>query len=228
MITRMYRQVVTTHSVSFYFLLVTCVISLALISTAFLGWKLWQVGLIIVIAWFPLIFFILRSVYQQFTWLALFFVLVVTQSVHFIEHAAQMVQIHLLGLHGPQTSGIFGMLNTEWVHFLWNSWVLILSTFLMFFFRKNVWLWMLFIFAIWHEIEHIYIMSVYLRTHIEGTPCLISRGGAIGGGLPLNRPDVHFLYAVLEETLLLLAYYHEIKSIQLDNENISIASNTLA
>ena len=226
MITRVYRQVVTIHSVSFYFLLVTCVISLALISTAFLGWKLWQVGLIIVIAWFPLIYSILRSIYKQSAWLSIFSVLVVTQSVHFIEHAAQMVQIHLLGLHGPQASGIFGMLNTEWVHFLWNSWVLILSIFLMFFFRKNIWLWMLFIFAIWHEIEHIYIMSVYLRTHIEGTPGLISRGGAIGGGLPLSRPDVHFFYAVIEETLLLLAYYHEIKTIQLDNKNISIASRT--
>src|SRR5207245_7205851 len=114
-------------------------------------------SLLIVKARFRLTFYILRSVYQQSLGLALFFVLVVTQSAHFIEHAAQMVQIHLLGLHGPQASGIFGMLNTEWVHFLWNSWVLILSTFLMFFFRKNVWLWMLFIFAIWHEIEHIFI-----------------------------------------------------------------------
>jgi hypothetical protein len=97
MFTRVYRQVVTVHSVSFYFLLVTCVISLALISTALFGWKLWQVGLLIVIAWFPLVFSILRSVYRQSAWLSFFFVLVVTQSVHFIEHATQMVQIHLLG-----------------------------------------------------------------------------------------------------------------------------------
>src|SRR5207245_10844004 len=121
-------------------------------------------------------------------------------------------------LHGKQSSGIFSMLNTEWVYFLWISWVLLLSIFLMFFFRKNIWLWMLFIFAIWHEIEHIYIMSVYLRTHIEGTPGLISRGGAIGGGLPLIRPDVDFVYAVIEETLLLLAYYHEVRTIQIDNK----------
>jgi hypothetical protein len=36
-----------------------------------------------------------------------------------------MVQLHVLGLTGPDARGIFGTLDIEWVHFLWNTWVLV-------------------------------------------------------------------------------------------------------
>ena len=151
-------------------------------------------------------------------WLAFFFILVVTQGAHVLEHVAQMVQIHLLGLSGLQARGIFGMLDLEWVHFIWNSWVLLCAVLLVFLFRKNPWLWVLLVISVWHEIEHVYIMSVYLRTGHPGAPGLLAARGAIGGGLPLSRPDLHFFYNLLEELVLIIAYLSQIKRLPLSDE----------
>jgi hypothetical protein len=208
------HEIVTLHFVPYSLLVMACIVSLALASLFWLGWATWLVAFLVIGAWMPVIFYAMKSVYQNYKWLALLFVLVVAQTLHFFEHFAQMVQIHLLGLSGARAGGIVSTLNTEWVHFLWNSWVLLLSTFLICLIRRNVWLLSLFLFAIWHEIEHAYIMTIYLRTHREGNPGLLAFGGALGGGLPLLRPDLHFLYAVIEETLLLLAYYLAFKKAQ--------------
>jgi hypothetical protein len=53
-------------------------------------------------------------------------VLVVTQTGHVFEHVAQMVQIHVLGLTGGSARGVFGALDIEWVHFIFNTWVIVL------------------------------------------------------------------------------------------------------
>jgi hypothetical protein len=67
----------------------------------------------------------------------------------------------------------------------------------------------MFFFAIYHEIEHIYMVSIYIRTGIAGNPGLLARGGLLGGGLPISRPDLHALYAVLEEAMLIMIYFME-------------------
>jgi hypothetical protein len=43
--------------------------------------------------------------YQRYDWLSLFYVLLVTQAGHFLDHVAQMIQIHLLGLQGTSAQG---------------------------------------------------------------------------------------------------------------------------
>ena len=88
-----------------------------------------------------------------------------------------MVQIHLLGLSELQARGILGMLDIEWVNFIWNAWVLLCAVLLVFLFPKNPWLWVLLVIAVWHEIEHVYIMSFFLRTGHIGAPGLLARGG---------------------------------------------------
>lgn len=219
-----YKHILDIHAVPLYLLCLCAVISVALILALFaFNWTIWLVGLLVLAAWLPVLFYQMRDLYRNHGWLALLFLLVASQTAHFFEHMSQMVELHLLGLQGKQAAGIISVLNTEWVHFLWNSWVLIISVALMFFFRKNVFLWLLFIFAIYHEIEHAYIMSVYLHTGIQGTPGLLARGGLIGGGLPINRPDLHALYALYEETLLLLAYYAELRKIAPKVPAISMA-----
>jgi hypothetical protein len=110
-------------------------------------------------------------------WLAFFFILVVTQGAHLREHVAQMVQIHLLGLSGLQARGILGMLDIEWVHFIWNAWVLLCTVLLVLLFRKNPWLWVLLVISVWHEMEHVSIMSVFLHTGHAGAPGLLAHGG---------------------------------------------------
>ena len=218
MSTPLYRQMISIHSVPLPFILLTAGISVGLVTTFWLGWAIWQVAVLVILAWLPLFFLKTVSIQRQYGWLAFFFILVVTQGAHVLEHVAQMVQIHLLGLSGLQARGIFGMLDIEWVHFIWNSWVLLFAVLLVFLFRKNPWLWVLLVISVWHEMEHVYIMSVFLHTGHVGAPGLLARGGAIGGGLPLSRPDLHFYYNFLEEIVLIIAYLYQIQRLPRSEE----------
>lgn len=218
-----YKHIVNMHTISYYFVVATLLISTLLVFACWLfGWAIWLVALLVMLAWMPLVWKVMNTIFQKYQWLALLFVIVVAQGAHTIEHTAQMVQLHILGLHGAQASGFIGALNIEWVHLIWNTWVLVMAPMLLYFFRKNPWLWILFVFAIYHEIEHIYMVAVYVKTGIAGTPGLLAKGGVIGGGLPIARPDLHFLYALFEEGLLLIAYYAEIKKRLLSQPKASI------
>jgi hypothetical protein len=106
------------------------------------GWPIWGVGLATVIPWVPMFLLDVARIYYAYQWLALFYALVITQSGHFLEHVAQMVQIHVLGLSGADARGIFGALDIEWVHFVWNTWVLVAVVVLVCRFRGNRWLWL--------------------------------------------------------------------------------------
>jgi hypothetical protein len=220
MSTSFYKQMISIHSVPLPFILLTAGISVGLVATFWLGWAIWQVAILVILAWLPLFFLKTVSIQRQYGWLAFFFILVVTQGAHFLEHVAQMVQIHLLGLSGLQARGILGMLDIEWVHFIWNSWVLLCVVLLLFLFPRNPWLWVLLLISAWHEVEHVYIMSVYLQTGHIGAPGLLARGGTIGGGLPLSRPDLHFGYNLLEEFVLIIAYLYQIRRLPMTDEII--------
>ena len=218
MSTSLYKRMISIHSVPLPFILLTAGISVGLVTTFWLGWAIWQVAILVILAWVPLFFLKTVSIQRQYGWLAFLFILVVTQGAHVLEHVAQMVEIHLLGLSGLQARGILGMLDIEWVHFIWNSWVLICAVLLVFLFRKNPWLWALLLISTWHEVEHVYIMSVFLRTGHVGSPGLLASGGAIGGGLPLSRPDLHFYYNLLEELILIIAYLYQIQRLPMSDE----------
>ncbi len=156
MSTSLYKRMITIHSVPLPLILLTAGISAGLVATFWLGWAIWQVALLVVFAWLPLFFLKTASIQRQYGWLAFFFILVVTQGAHVLEHVAQMVQIHLLGLSGIQAGGILGMLNIEWVHFTWNSWVLICAVLLVFLFPKNPWLWVLLVISLVLIIAYLY------------------------------------------------------------------------
>lgn len=188
----------------------TFLISVALVATFWLGWAVWLVAILVILAWLPIFYVATRAISRQSLFLAFFFVLLCTQGGHFIEHLAQMIQIHLIGLNPMEAHGILGTLDIEWVHFIWNSWVLIYGIVLLTYARKskknNPWLWALVILAFWHECEHVYIMDCYLKTGMVGLPGLLARGGALWGGLPIDRPDLHFLYTLAEEIFIILGY----------------------
>ncbi len=221
MSTRMVRHIVSSNSIPLYAVISASLISLGLLVIHMIGMDLWKVALLILLAWLPIFALKTREIYRQYHWLAFFFVLLIAQSVHFTEHIAQMIQIHLLGLSGMQAHGIIGMLDLEWVHFIFDAgWVPICVYTLLFVYRKsNPWLWVLAVIVTWHALEHLTIMSVYLRTGIVGSPGLLAHGGAIAGGLPLIRPDLHFLYNLIEEALILIAYTYQLKHLHGSNES---------
>lgn len=213
MSTRVIRHIISSNSIPLYAIIAASLISLSLLVIHFIGMDLWKVALLILLAWLPIFVVKTREIYQQYRWLAFFFVLLIAQSVHFTEHIAQMIQIHLLGLSGMQAHGIIGMLDLEWVHFIFDAlWVPLCVYILLFVYRKsNPWLWILAVIVTWHAFEHVVIMSFYLRTGVVGSPGLLAHGGIIAGGLPLVRPDLHFLYNLIEETLILIAYTYQLK-----------------
>ena len=172
-------------------------------------WPIWFVGATLLAPWLPLLVVQTAWTYQRYQWLALFYVLVVTQTGHFLEHVAQMIQLHLLGLTGANARGVFGALDIESVHFTWNTWVIAAVLTLLWRYRANRWLWLAAALTGWHEAEHAYIFSVYLATGVSGTPGLLSQGGALGGGLPIGRPDLHFIYNLAETLPLALAFLQQ-------------------
>jgi hypothetical protein len=185
----------------------TALISGASLAAAIIQhWPLWGRGLAVVLPWAPLFAAETAWMYRSYGYLALFYVLVVTQIGHLFEHVAQVTQIHVFHLAGANARGIFGTLDLEWVHFIWNTWVLVAVLLLLPRFRKNPWLWVTLGLSIWHEIEHLVVFYVYLTTGQAGTPGLLARGGLIGGGLPISRPDLHFFYNLIETVPLVIGF----------------------
>ena len=221
MSTRMVKHIISSNTIPLIAVVVASLISLSLLVIHLIGMDLWKVALLILLAWLPIFVVKTREIYRQYRWLAFFFVLLIAQSVHFTEHIAQMIQIHFLGLSGMQAHGIIGMLDLEWVHFIFDAfWVPFCVYILLFVYRKsNPWLWILGVIVTWHGLEHVVIMSYYLRTGIVGSPGLLAHGGVIAGGLPLIRPDLHFLYNLIEVTLILIAYTYQIKHLQGSKES---------
>ncbi len=205
------RRVLALQSVPPHIVLMTGLATIAGLFFAVLqNWPLWGFGFAVVLPWLPILTLEMAWAYRHYDRLALFYILVLSQVGHFLEHVAQIVQIHLLGLSGLNARGVFGTLDIEWVHFIFNSWVIIAIPILLAWFRRNPWLWATFVIAAWHEIEHVAIMAVYLSTGKAGSPGLLSRGGLIGGGLPVSRPDLHFLYNLVETIPLVIALGYQI------------------
>ena len=203
-------QVVRLHSPRRRVLLLAGLLSVvSLATTAAVGWPLWAITLAGLLPWLPVFGAEMIWVRHHYDWLALFYLLVVGQGGHVLEHLAQMLQIHLLGLQPVHAHGVFGALDIEWVHFVWNTSVLVAVLLLSARYRRNRWLWLALVFAGWHQAEHIYVFSIYLQTGVPGNPGLLARGGALGGGLPLTRPDLHFLYNLVETTPIVLGFVYQ-------------------
>ena len=216
MSTRLVKQIISLHAaVPLYAIVLASLTSFGLLVLHVMGWQVWLVMILILLAWLPVFVVVTRSIYQRHRWLAFFFILLIAQSVHFTEHIAQMVQIHIMGLSGAQAHGLIGQLDLEWVHFVFDAgWVPICVYTLFIIYRKtNPWLWPLVVIVTWHAIEHFAIMSFYLRTGIVGSPGLLAHGGAIAGGLPITRPDLHFLYNLAEESLIIIAYIYQLRQL---------------
>jgi len=54
----------------------------------------------------------------------------------------------------------------------------------------------------------------YLSTGISGTLGLLAQGGAIAGGLPISRPDLHFLYNLLETRPCIVAFFSQVQRVE--------------
>lgn len=162
-----------------------------------LGYAMWiPVGLAL-IPWVPLVALEAIWKYEHYGFWSIFGVAVLLQIGHMGEHTVQVTQLLLYNGQLAQSHGVFGQLDLETVHFIWDSaiWVL-LCVVLTRFGGGNPWLWVAFAAASVHEVEHLYLFSIYnvdpsfyFHGGLEG---IMGNGGLIGS--PLARPYLHFAY----------------------------------
>jgi hypothetical protein len=150
-------------------------------------------------------------------------ILLVTQSLHTVEHLAQSVQYHLLGWPLKAASGLISPLNAEVVHFTWNWAVLLVVGYLVGAGVRTGWMWLLLGWAGAHTAEHTYLLVNYLATGgVQGLPGVLGKGGWLANNAAAVEPiafvcrlapgltsaprlDVHFWWNVGEISLLLTA-----------------------
>jgi hypothetical protein len=157
-------------------------------------------------------------------------VLLAAQGFHSVEHAAQWIQYHVL--HWPPfvSNGLISAANAEWIHFVWNWAVVAVTLYLVRGGMRNVWAWLLLIWATAHALEHAYMFARYLdmvqelrqlgfpQLSAQGLPGVLGRDGWLArspatqgtflcrlpGVTTVPRIDVHFWWNTGEIILLLL------------------------
>jgi len=173
-------------------LVMTALVSALLAANAaLLGWALWAIALGALIPWVPL--FVTRIFWssRHYGFMALFLAFAVLQLGHFGEHVTQMAQFIAIidparGCFGwswngpgcPEAHGVFGALDRELVHFVWDGLVLVATVVIRWHFRqvKNAWLTLAVVAAALHQVEHIFLFGMYLFD-----PATYKAGGAIFG-----------------------------------------------
>lgn len=166
---------------------------------------IWTVGIIGLAPVLPVLAaMVLRVQRLAGDWIAFYLALALTQVGHVGEHVVQVIQLGVLGLGAEHAHGVFGALDIEWVHFAWNSWILVAVVLLLVRFRTNVWLWVTLPLAAWHLGEHVVLIAAYLATGTAGNPGLLAMGGLLAGGLPVARPELHFAYNLAETIPLVI------------------------
>lgn len=63
---------------------------------------------------------------------------------------------------GPPACGVFGQLDFETIHFVWDTLVWIGALVLLWRFPRNAWLWLAVFFASLHEMEHAFLFWIYI------------------------------------------------------------------
>jgi hypothetical protein len=190
--------------------------SIVLVAGLSLGYAMWiPVGLAL-IPWMPLVALEAAWKHEHYGIWSIFGVAVLLQIGHMGEHTVQVVQLALYNGHLAQSHGVFGQLDFETVHFVWDSavWVL-LCVVLTRFARGNPWLWVAFAATSVHEVEHLYLFWIYntdpwFYLH-GGLAGIMGNGGLIGS--PLARPYLHFGYNLIVVMPMVCAFLDQTKRV---------------
>lgn len=180
------------------------------------GYAMWiPVGLALV-PWIPLVALETVWKYEHYGLWAIFGVAVLLQVGHMGEHTVQVTQLLMYDGRLAQSHGVFGQLDFETVHFIWDSAIwLMLCVVLTRFARGNRWLWVAFAAASLHEVEHVYLFWIYnvdpwFYVH-GGLAGIMGNGGLIGS--PLARPYLHFTYNLIVVVPMVLAFLDQTRHV---------------
>jgi hypothetical protein len=188
---------IALHRVPTTFILVASAISLGIVAGGLAqGLPNWLTFGLSFVPWFGIVAIELEWVYEHFGWFALFTLMAAVQTIHYSEHCIEVIQYHIFHQSLAQSIAIFSTLNVELVHFTGDTFLTIGTILLLMKYPRNPFLWVAIPFQIAHQAEHTYLTYNYLFNGAKpGGPGLLgSPGGAIGGGIGLNRPDLHWFY----------------------------------
>src|SRR6266849_3862245 len=140
-----------------------------------LGWQLWAIAVATILPWIPLFTMKVLWTSKHYGFMATYLVIMLLQAGHVAEHVAQILQF--IFIYNPadkclgwswqgfckDAHGIFGELNREVVHFVWDGLILVACIILRVYYRKtkNIWLTLAVIAAAIHQVEHIYLYGNY-------------------------------------------------------------------
>jgi hypothetical protein len=178
------------------------------------GFPLWGKVLAALIPWLPVFYFEAAYKYENYGFYALVGVFVVLQLGHLGEHTVQVLQLLISGGDVTVSHGVFGELDRELVHFTWDSLVWLgIGVLLVKLGPHNKWLWISFIAASFHEVEHtfLYYMDLFEPAAYEasGGTGILAKGGMIG--TPFQRPYLHYIYNFVVVVPLVMAFWDETK-----------------
>jgi hypothetical protein len=177
-----------------------------------LGAPLWLIWLAILAPWAPLVARESRFKFSVNAVFASFGLLVILQILHMVEHSTQVLQLAITGGTLADSHGVLGQLDFETVHFVADTALWISLGLLAVIFRgRNAWLWVAFVAASLHEIEHLYLFWMYVFEHTVylsgGAAGIMGHYGLIGS--PLDRPYLHYTYNFIVFVPLLLAFWDQ-------------------
>lgn len=191
---------------------ITGLVALAMVAAAtVLGYPAWAIVSAALIPWAPLFFVEAIRKYRHYGLYVVFGAITFLQVGHLGEHMVQVAQVFVFNGDLSRAHGVFGQLDFETVHFTWDSMVWLGLGLLLLRFGSNRWLWIAFAAATLHEVEHVYLFTIY-----KTDPAFYAGGGFTGimgqsgvVGSPLARPYLHFAYNVCAVVPLLFAFWDQ-------------------
>ncbi len=180
--------------------------------SAVFGAPLWLAWLAVLAPWLGFVAIETQAKYARDAVFALFGLLVIFQLLHMVEHSTQVGQLLVTGGSFARSHGAIGQLDFETVHFVTDSTLWISLGFLAILYKaRNVWLWVAFAAAAFHQIEHFYLFTLYTFEHTVylsgGAAGIMGDHGLIG--TPLDRPYLHFAYNFIVLVPMLIAFWDE-------------------
>src|SRR5438132_10750429 len=214
-----------------------------------LHWALWAIALATILPWVPLFTMKILWTSKHYGFMAAYLVFMILQAGHVGEHVVQMLQF--IFIYDPSHScygfswygvcglahGVFGELDRETVHFIWDGLILVACVALRIHFWKvkNIWLTLAVIAAAIHQFEHCFLFGIFLfdnnlynhggtflgihLTAYGAQNGVMGHDGIVGTLIPpLNvilpaRIPLHFIYNVFVLIPMILAFRKQVRFI---------------
>jgi hypothetical protein len=151
---------------------------------------LWVYVVAAIAPWLPILALELIWTYRHYRWLAVFCLLLVTQTAYLLEQIARMIQVHLLGQEGQ---GIFGALDLQRVQLVWITWAIFGLALLASRFPRNAFLWL-----------------TLLVASVDGGAAYLSLLVQPAGAFPVGAPELRFGASALAIVFLNLAFAQQL------------------